>query len=47
MNVRELSQELARHATSVCHELYPEGKVESGCYKVGSIKGEKGRSMSI
>ena len=47
MNVRELSQELARHATSVCHELYPEGKVESGCYKVGSIQGEKGRSMSI
>lgn len=47
MNVRELSQALGTHATSVCHELYPDGKVESGCYKVGSITGEKGRSMSI
>ena len=47
MNVKELSQELARHATSVCHELFPDGRVESGCYKVGSIQGERGRSMSV
>jgi len=47
MNVKDLSSELASHAASVCHELYPEGKMESGCYKVGSIQGEKGRSMSI
>lgn len=47
MDIRELSRKLGDHASGICQELYPEGKVESGCYKVGSISGEKGRSMSV
>ena len=47
MDIKTLAQNLAPHATSICHELYPDGRVESGCYKIGSIQGEKGRSMSV
>ena len=47
MEIRELVQALGDQATGICAELYPEGKIESGCYKVGSISGEKGRSMSV
>ena len=47
MEIRELSQMLGGHAHSLCAELYPDGKVESGCYKVGSIEGDTGRSMSV
>jgi len=47
MEIRELVQALGGQATGICRELYPEGNVESGCYKVGSIDGEKGRSMSV
>jgi twinkle protein len=47
MDVKTLAQHLAPHAAGICHELYPDGRVESGCYKIGSIQGEKGRSMSV
>jgi len=47
MDIRDLSKKLGDHASGICQELYPEGRVESGCYKVGSISGEKGRSMSV
>ena len=47
MDVKTLAQQLAPHAAGICHELYPDGRVESGCYKIGSIQGEKGRSMSV
>ena len=47
MDIRDLSKKLGDHASGICQELYPEGKIESGCYKVGSISGEKGRSMSV
>ena len=47
IDIRELKRKLGAHAAGICQELYPEGKIESGCYKVGSIDGEKGRSMSV
>lgn len=47
MDVKTLAQNLAPHAAGLCGELYPDGRVESGCYKIGSIQGEKGRSMSV
>ncbi len=47
MDIKTLAQNLASHSASICHELYPDGRVESGCYKIGSIQGEKGRSMSV
>lgn len=47
MDVKTLAQSLAPHAAGLCNELYPDGRVESGCYKIGSIQGEKGRSMSV
>ena len=47
MDVKTLAQNLAPHAAGICNELYPDGRVESGCYKIGSIQGERGRSMSV
>ncbi len=47
MDVKTLVHQLAPHAAGLCNELYPDGRVESGCYKIGSIEGEKGRSMSV
>lgn len=47
INIKELTQQLATHAAEICNELYPDGRLESGCYKIGSIQGEKGRSMSV
>jgi len=47
MDVKTLAQSLAPHAAGICNELYPDGRVESGCYKIGSIQGERGRSMSV
>ena len=47
IDIRDLSKKLGDHASGICQELYPEGKIESGCYKVGSISGESGRSMSV
>ena len=47
MDIKELVQQLAPNATAICGELYPDGRLESGCYKIGSIQGEKGRSMSV
>ena len=47
IDIRELSRQLGDHASGICQELFPDGKIESGCYKVGSISGEKGRSMSV
>jgi twinkle protein len=47
MDIRVLSSELGRHAHQICQELFPEGIIESGCYKVGSIEGDRGRSLSV
>jgi len=47
MEIRELADRLGQHAGSICAELYPDGKVESGMFKIGSISGETGRSMSV
>lgn len=47
IDIRDLSKRLGENASGICQELYPDGRVESGCYKVGSIDGEKGRSMSV
>jgi twinkle protein len=47
MDIRALSQELGRHAHQICLEIFPDGVVESGCYKVGSVDGDRGRSLSV
>ena len=47
IEIRELKQSLAPHAHILCQELYPEGKVESGHFKIGSTRGEDGRSLSV
>ena len=47
MDIRDLSKKLGEQASGICAELYPDGKIESGCYKIGGIDGERGRSMSV
>lgn len=47
IDIKQLSQELSQHAAAICHELYPDGRIESGCFKIGSTQGERGRSMSV
>lgn len=47
MDIRELKQELGARALSLCGTLFPDGRVEGQEYKVGSITGESGRSLSV
>jgi len=47
MQIAELKRHLAPHASSICQELYPEGLIESGHFKLGSVAGEPGRSLSV
>lgn len=47
MDIRALSQQLGGHAHQICLEIFPEGRVESGCYKIGGIDGDRGRSLSV
>jgi twinkle protein len=46
MDIVELKSVAAQHVNQICLELLPEGIREGDCWKVGSIKGEKGRSLS-
>lgn len=47
MDAKELSDLLARNAASVAEYLLPRGKKVSGEWKVGSIAGEPGQSLSV
>lgn len=47
MDIRELKQELGARALSLCNTLFPDGRVEGQEFKVGSITGESGRSLSV
>ena len=47
MDVKELKLRLAPHVSTLLREFYPEGKIEGGNFKIGSVQGEKGRSMSV
>jgi putative DNA primase/helicase len=43
----ELSQKAAPHIESICRELFPAGKKSGKEFKIGSITGDPGSSMSI
>lgn len=47
MNAAELSQRMASDAAAIAAYLLPHGKRQSGEWKVGSIDGEEGKSLSI
>ena len=47
MDIRELKAELGNRSLSLCNTLFPEGKVEGQEFKIGSIEGESGRSLSV
>lgn len=47
MEIAALKTELAKHAPTLCPELFPEGQVEHGCFKIGNVFGERGRSLSV
>lgn len=47
MNAGELAKALADNAQTVAEHLFPNGKRASGEFKVGSIDGEAGQSLSI
>jgi twinkle protein len=47
MDIRELKQELGSRALSLCSTLFPDGRVEGQEFKVGSVSGEPGRSLSV
>lgn len=47
MDITQLKNQLAPHSASLCQELFPDGKIESGHFKVGSLGGEQGRSLSV
>ena len=47
MNANELSQRLAKEATSIAEFLLPAGKRKSGEWAVGSVNGEPGASLSV
>lgn len=47
MDILELKNQARHSVPQICMELLPEGKAEGGCWKVGSVSGEKGRSLSV
>ena len=47
MNASELSQRLAEDPERIARYLFPHGKREGQEWRVGSVNGEKGRSMGI
>ena len=47
MNASELSQRMASDAAAIAQFLLPNGKRQSGEWKVGGISGEEGKSLSI
>ncbi|MAF43026.1 MAG: bifunctional DNA primase/helicase [Parcubacteria group bacterium] len=47
MTVEELNNQLASQVKTVCMYLLPNGEEKNGRWKIGSIRGEAGQSMSI
>lgn len=47
MNAAELSQRMAAEAASIAQYLLPNGKRQAGEWKVGSLSGEAGKSLSV
>lgn len=47
MNANELAKALASRAADVAAHLYPNGKKQSGEWKIGGVDGSAGKSMSI
>ena len=47
MNAHEISQRLADNAAAVAQHLFPKGKRVGGEWKVGSVSGEEGQSLSV
>ena len=47
MNASELSQRMASDAAAIAQFLLPNGKRQSGEWKVGGISGEEGKSLSV
>lgn len=47
MNASEISSMLAKDATNIAAYLLPNGKKQSGEWKVGSVNGEVGQSLSV
>ena len=47
MNAAELSQRMAAEAASIAQYLLPNGKRQAGEWKVGSLNGEAGKSLSV
>lgn len=47
MNAAELSQRMAKEATTIAEFLLPKGKRKSGEWAAGSVNGEEGGSLSV
>ena len=47
MEIVELKRHLAPHSRSICRDLFPDGKVVGGNFRIGNVRGEAGDSMSI
>jgi len=47
MEITELKQRLTDRASEVCSMLLPSGKTAKGEYEVGSIAGDKGKSLKV
>lgn len=47
MNAAELSQRMASEAASIAQYLLPKGKRQSGEWRIGSVDGEEGKSLSV
>ena len=47
VEIAEIVGMLARSAPELCRELFPAGVREGQEYRIGSLAGEKGRSMAI
>lgn len=47
ITAKEIAERLARESERVCHWLYPNGKIDSGEFCVGSVDGEAGKSLKV
>lgn len=47
MEIKAIREKLNQQAENVCRKLLPDGKKESRRWIVGSLNGEKGRSLSV
>lgn len=47
ITAKEIAERLAHEAERFCHWLYPNGKIDSGEFCVGSVGGEAGKSLKV